>query len=243
MYGKDILQQLGPIRNQQPVPTKLSSKENVVLYHHATWPGSIMAHIACLELCIQTEIKGVNMLHLEQRSAEYLALNPIGEVPIACHNSRVIYDPMNIVEYLNSTFSDSSDASLLPLDPTDRIRMRMWQGWMNTCLNYQLIHLYCKYIIAPILKSEFSTKESLLEALHKSTTAPEYVNDIIDVFNDDSFNEEIEAKVSPYKGGLEKALEYLDSELKGKEYLVGSKLSAADISMFSMLMLSSSGWE
>ena len=108
---------------------------------------------------------------------------------------------------------------------------------MNTSLNYQLIHLYRKYIIAPILKSEFSTKESLLKALHKSTTAPEYVNDIVDIFNDDSSIEEIESKVSPYKGGLEKALEYLEGELSGKEYLVGSKLSAADISVFSMLML------
>ena len=90
------------------------------------------------------------------------------------------------------------------------------------------------YIVAPILKSEFATKESLLEALHKSTTAPEYVNDIVNVFNDNSSSEE---KVAPYKGGLEKALEYLDGELNGKEYLVGSKLSAADISVFSMLML------
>ena len=105
---------------------------------------------------------------------------------------------------------------------------------MNTCHNYQLIHLYCKLIVAPILKSEFATKESLLEALHKSTTAPEYVNDIVDVFNDNSPSEE---KVAPYKGGLEKALEYLDGELNGKEYLIGSKHSAADISVFSMLML------
>lgn len=186
-----------------------------------------MARIACLELGIETEIKEVNMLHLEQRSSKYLALNPIGEVPTACHNGRVVYDPMNIIEYLNATSSDSSDASLLPLDLTDLIHMRMWQGWMNTCLNYQLIHLYRKYIIAPILKSEFSTKGNLLEALHKSTTAPEYVNNIIDVFNDDLSSEEIDAKVSPYNGGLEKALEYLDGELKGKEYLVGSKLSAA----------------
>ena len=87
--------------------------------------------------------------------------------------------------------------------------------------------------VAPILKSEFATKESLLEALHKSTTTPKYVNDIVDVFNDNSSSEEM---VAPYKGGLEKALEYLDGELNGKEYLVGSKLSAADISVFSMLM-------
>lgn len=237
VYGKDILQELGPIGNQQPVPTKQSSKEDVELYHHATWPASIMTRIACLELGIQVEIKEVNMFHLEQRSAEYLALNPIGEVPTACHNSRVVYDPMNIIEYLNATFSDSSDASLLPLDPTDQVRMRMWQGWMNTSLNYQLIHLYRKYIIASILKSEFSTKESLLKALHKSTTAPEYVNDIVDIFNDNLSSEEIESKLSPYKSGLEKTLEYLDGELNGKEYLVGSKLSAADISVFSMLIL------
>ena len=234
VYGRDILRELGPIKNQQGVPTEQMSK---VLYHHATWPASIMARIACLELSIQAEMRNVNMLHLEQRSTKYLALNPIGEVPTVCHDSRVVYDPMNIIEYLNATFSDSSDASLLPADATDRIHVRMWQGWMNTSLDYQLVHLYRKYIVAPILKSEFSTKESLLEALHKSTTAPEYVNDIIDVFNDDLSSEEIESKVAPYKGGLEKALEYLDGELNGKEYLVGSKLSAADISVFSMLML------
>ena len=106
VYGKDILQELGPIKKQpQLALTKQSSNDDsVVLYHHATWPASIMARIACLELGIQAEIKEVNTLHLEQRSAEYLALNPIGELPTVRHNNQIVYDPMNIIEYLNATF-------------------------------------------------------------------------------------------------------------------------------------------
>ena len=205
IYGNDILKELEEIRYQQPLPAKQSSKEDVVvLYHQATWPASILTCIACLELGIQTEIKTVNTLLLEQRSANYLALNPIGEVPTACHNDKVVYDPLNVVQYLDAVFSDFSGTSLLPLDPTDRVRMRMWQGWANTCFNYQLIYPYRKYIVATILKSEFSSEESLLEALHKSTAAPQYVNDVVDLFNDNSSSEEIESKLSPYKLGLKK---------------------------------------
>ena len=239
VYGKDVLRELETSRHDELlIPTELSAEGNdVLLYSHMPWPDSIMTRIACLELGVHTEIKEINMFYLEQRSAGYLSFNTNGAVPTACHDGRIIYDPKNIIEYLDTVFSDISGASLLPVDPTDRVRMRMWQGWMNTCFNYQVIHLYRKCIVGSILKSEFTSEENLLQVLHKSTTAPEYVNDLVDIFNSDSSGNETESKLSPYRLGLGKALEYLDHELSGREYLVSSKLSVADISVFSMVML------
>ena len=237
VYGMDVLSELKSTTCGVPVASEPSSKDkDILLYHHTLWPGSIMTRIACLELGIRAEVKEVNMILLEHRSSGFLALNPNGEVPTACYNGRVIFDPMNTIEYLSATFADLSCTTLLPDDPTDRIRMRMWNGWTNTCFNYQFIHLYKHYIVASILKSQFSSEESLLQALHKSTTAQEYTNDLVDMFNLDMTSKEVESKLTPYKLGLEEALQYLNRELSGKEYLVGSKLSGADLAVFSLLM-------
>ena len=238
VYGRDFLKEIEATTPcDLPMPSNPANDNDIILYHHIAWPSSIMIHIASLELGIKTEVKAVNMMHLEQRSSSFLALNPSGEIPTICHKGRVIYDSMNVVEYLNTVFSEHSDKSLLPEDPTDRIRVRMWQAWVSTTFNYQFLHLYKQYIVAAVLKTQFSSVESLLQELHKSTTASEYTNDLVTVFKHDPASEEIKSKMTPYKLGVEKALEYLEQELSGHEYLVGSKLSAADISVFSLLML------
>ena len=238
LYGEDVLQQLETSMLELPIPAEpILRHSNIVLYSHIPWPDAIATRIACLELGIQAEVKETNMMYLEQRSARYLTLSPYGEVPTACHQDKIIYDPKNIIEYLDAVFSSASSTSLIPEDPTDRVHMRMWQGWVNTCFNYQLIHLYRQCIIAPVLKSKFSSKADLLEVLQRSTSASEYISDVVDFFTSDLSSEEIESKMSPYKLGLGIALEHLDRQLEGKEYLVSSKLSAADISVFSLLML------
>ena len=122
IYGNDVIDELEANHTAVPAPqpSRLSGEKGTMLYYHTLWPGSIMTRIACLELGIQADIKEVDMMLLEQRSAGYLALSPTGEVPTLCHDGRVIYDPMNIVEYLDAIFSnDASGKSLLSDSPTD----------------------------------------------------------------------------------------------------------------------------
>ena len=216
---------------------RVANNVTVTLYSHISWPDSIAARISLSELAISVESREVDVMLLEHKSAEYLSLNPCGEVPTLVHNDRVIYDSRNISEYVNAVIQLDSATSLLPSDPTERVLVRVWQGWSNTCFNYQLVHLYKWYIISPIVKAAYTSKEELLLALHKSTSAFEFVDEMVVLYESDTSSEELNMNLSPYKSALTAALQYLNTELAGRMFVVGSKLTVADISIFSMLIL------
>ena len=225
----------------EPLPTiprePPSKGYEVVLYHHTPWPNSIMTYIACLEFGIKIEVREVNRMIVEHRSAMYKNINPNGEIPSILHEGRVVYDPLNIIEYLNAFFSYLSGKTFLPDGPTDLARMRMWHGWVTTCFNYQFIHLWNYYIARPILRSQFTGEKEYLETVNKSSIRSEDAVDLLSSSMCSLTSEEIATMMSPYKHGLEKALDFLERELADRKYLVGTKLSPADMSVFSLLML------
>ena len=239
VHGSDALKELDD--SEQPtLSTPISTPEgtDVVLYCHAPWPDSISVKIGCAELNLNVLTKEVDMVRLEHKASSYLALNPLGEIPTAIHADHVIYDAQNIMEYLDSLYSGDIHPSLLPVLAIDRVQVRMWQGWCRTCFNYQLIHLYKQYILLPVLKARFSSREKLLTTLRKSTSATEHTDDLVHLFEQkEDSPEETESKMSPYKSGLRNCLEYLDGKLEGQHFLVASKLTMADISVFSLLLL------
>jgi len=65
----------------------------------------------------------INLEKSEQRSTEYLALNPNGVVPTIMHEGQVIIESSIINEYLDDYFDGPS---LKPRDPLLRARMRQW---------------------------------------------------------------------------------------------------------------------
>ena len=239
IHGRDVLKELDGISETSPsTPVVVPEGVDVVLYCHTPWPDSIAVKIACSELGLKVAMKKVDMVQLEHKASSYLTLNPLGEVPTVIHANHVIYDAQNIMEYLDSHYSVDSGSSLLPVMATDRVRVRMWQGWCNTCFNYQMIHLYKQYVLLPALRAKFSSREKLLAALHKSTTAIDHTDDLVHLFEQkQSSPEEIESKMSPYKSGLRKSLEYLNGELEGRSFLVASKVTTADVCVFSLLLL------
>lgn len=235
VYGKDILP---TVNRRESIPLPLKFENDVVLYSYPLWPDSIMTQIACLELGVKAEMRLVDMSVLEERADNYLSLNPMGEVPTMCYKGKIIYDPKAIVEYLDAINDFSFTChSLLPVDPVDRVIMRMWQGWTATCFNYQLLKLYKEYILVSILRTKFSSTDDLYEVLTSSTTDSEYMDDVMNIFNTQLLSEELNIKLSPYRQGLYDALAYLNTELSGREFLVSSKLTPADISVFSILIL------
>ena len=231
VYGKNLLHELEHCHSKPVEMNRYTNETAVTLYCNISWPDSIAARITLSELAISAQSREVDVMLLEHKSANYLYLNPCGDVPTLVHNDRVIYDSRIISEYVNAVMRHDSAASLLPSDPTERVLVRVWQGWSNTCFNYQLIHLYKWYITSRIVKSTFSSKEELILALHKSTSASEFVDEIVLLYVNETPN------MSPYKSALVAALQHLNTELENRVFLVGSELSVADISVFSMLIL------
>lgn len=93
----------------------------LVLYNYFRSSTSYRVRLALHHKGLDFEYKAINLLKNEQRSPEYLQLNPLGGVPTLIHNGKVIPESLAIVEYLDEVFPEHP---LLPPDAYLRSRIR-----------------------------------------------------------------------------------------------------------------------
>jgi glutathione S-transferase len=74
----------------------------------------------------------VDLFRSEQYDPKYLALNPKGVVPTLVHNGEPVIESTLICEYLDDTFPEPS---LIPADPRQRVRMRLWSKTVDEGLH------------------------------------------------------------------------------------------------------------
>ena len=70
----------------------------------------------------------VDLFKAEQYEPKYLKLNPKGVVPTLVHDDKAIIESTLICEYLDDTFPEPR---LIPSDPWQRTRMRLWSKMVD----------------------------------------------------------------------------------------------------------------
>ncbi|MEF0941806.1 maleylacetoacetate isomerase [Rhizobium sp. BR 362] len=93
----------------------------VVLYDYWRSSASYRVRIALNMLEIGYKTVPINLLEGEQRSADYLALNPQGFVPTLVIDGRTLTQSLAIIEYLAEL---RPECGLMPPDIADRQRVR-----------------------------------------------------------------------------------------------------------------------
>jgi len=91
------------------------------LYHYFRSSASYRVRIALSLKGLSYEAVAVDLLKSAQRSAEYLALNPEGLVPVLVEGQRPLTQSLAIIEYLEET---CPQPPLLPRDPQGRALVR-----------------------------------------------------------------------------------------------------------------------
>jgi glutathione S-transferase len=91
--------------------------------------------VCCQKVRITMRVKGltwdsvkVDLFRAEQYDPKYLKLNPKGIVPTLVHDGKPIIESTLICEYLDDTFPEPR---LIPSDPWQRTRMRLWSKMVD----------------------------------------------------------------------------------------------------------------
>ena len=84
--------------------------------------------ITLVEKGLTWEARKVDLFKTEQYDPEYLKLNPKGVVPTLVHDGTPVIESTLICEYLDETFPDPP---LMPKDPAERARMRLWSKFVD----------------------------------------------------------------------------------------------------------------
>ena len=164
----------------------------------------------------------VDLTRMEQKRPEYLALNPNGVVPTLVHDDRVVYESNVITEYLDDVFPDPP---LYPSDPWARAQAKMWQAFELAMAKDFRPLMYLR-VIGPY--DRLRPREDVLADARRSTGDPAHLEWVRRVYDDEV--------ISPTEAGhldalLLQRLDRLEAALDGRDWLVGSRYSIADLSV------------
>jgi glutathione S-transferase len=85
------------------------------------------------------ETQNVRLHKGENRTPEYLALNPDAQVPILFVDGEPLRQIVAICDYLDRRFPE---VGLLPVDPWQRAQAMSWLAWMNNTVHPTFTHVF-----------------------------------------------------------------------------------------------------
>ncbi len=102
----------------------------ITLYHDVPSSNSDRVKIALAEKGLKWEGIRVRLANREQKTPEFLKLNPYGKIPVLVEEGKVLFESCIINEYLDEKYPDPP---LMPKDPYLRARGRVL---VDYALNY-----------------------------------------------------------------------------------------------------------
>jgi maleylacetoacetate isomerase len=99
------------------------------LYDYPDCPFCQKVRVVLAEKDLEYEAKAVDLRAGEQRTPEFLKLNPYGKVPVLVDDETVVYDSTIINEYLEDEYPHPE---LLPEDSASRAKARLLEDYCDT---------------------------------------------------------------------------------------------------------------
>ncbi|UCE31776.1 MAG: glutathione S-transferase family protein [Burkholderiales bacterium] len=121
----------------------------MIQLHFAAGACSFVPHVG-LEVIRATtgaefEPKFVKLHKGEQKTPEYLAMNPDGQVPVLVVDGKVLTQIVAICDYLDRS---TPQAGLLPADSWERAQAMSRLAWMNNTVHPTFTHIYMPYVFS-----------------------------------------------------------------------------------------------
>jgi glutathione S-transferase len=132
----------------------------IKLYDFKSSPNCQRVKVVLAEKNLPYEIIPVDLRKQEQKTAEFLKLNPYGKVPVLLDDDTALYESCIINEYLNEKYPSPP---LMPADPGKRAKARI-------LTDYGLAHLDEPYqkLRVELTKGQAEQKQETIEAAKNS---------------------------------------------------------------------------
>lgn len=113
--------------------------------------------------------KGTEFEYIEQdpynKTQEWLAINPLGMVPVIVHNNNSIYESAVCIEYVDEAWP--GEPRLLPTGPYDRAYARIWGDFIGK----KIVSLYYALLMKQNQEEHQEIKTQLANNLQEFTKA------------------------------------------------------------------------
>jgi len=131
----------------------------VKLYYSPVSPTSLSVTLFCSESRIPIEPVVIDLMSRQQKTKEYLALNPWGLVPVLEDEDFVLTESSAILKYL----ADKTQSPAYPKDLRKRARVNERMDWLNTEVYRELgYHFVYPQVLPHHVRSPEAAQESLV---------------------------------------------------------------------------------
>lgn len=127
----------------------------IKLYDYPRCPYCRKVRIALAEKGIEYKRINVDLIRREQKSEEFLKINPYGKVPVLVDNGFTVYESSVINEYIEERYPHSP---LMPPTPAERARARILVDFCETRFHPSWFNVYMEIV----LKEESNRDEDLI---------------------------------------------------------------------------------
>lgn len=197
---------------------------NVVLYHAEPGSNSLKVLQAIHEKSVPFESRYVDLTAFEQHSAEYLKINPAGQVPTLVHDGRVLTESTVINEYIDRAFQGPP---LRPQDPYEEAQMRIWTKYVDEVFRPALSCLAWDRLIPGLAKSlPPGELEKRLERIPLREKRDKWYLAATGGFTD--------RERETWRYQLDDTAQRVERALVGHDWLVADRFTLADIAVFAM---------
>lgn len=109
----------------------------LTLYHGSVQTCSLATHIALEEAGANYTTVRLDMANNQQRSAEYLAINPKGRVPALVTDRGILTENVALLYYVAQLYPA---AKLAPTEPFDLAKMQAFNAWLASTVHVNHAH-------------------------------------------------------------------------------------------------------
>lgn len=196
------------------------------LYHDWDAVCSVKVRFCLYEKGVEWVSRRVDLCAHEHMTPEYLEINPNGTVPAMKHNGVPIIESSVMNEYIDEVFDGPS---LVPTDPVERARMRVWVKFEDDVLHPAIRPASYALMIKPVVQSMSSEQiDEMMQRHPNPERAQNWRKTISEPVDQDA--------VDAARKKANDAITRMDAELaKRGPWLAGSSFSLADIACAPMI--------